>query len=81
MQPLLNFTQTLCKVHKSSDHCNTFTKFILLYTISSWEVGHDSSVGMVTHYGLDGPGDESRWGRDFPHLSRPALGPNQPSVQ
>ena len=24
---------------------------------------------------LDGPGIESRWGRDFPHLSRSALGP------
>jgi hypothetical protein len=24
---------------------------------------------------------ESRWGRDFPHLSRPARGPTQPPVQ
>jgi len=24
---------------------------------------------------------ESRWERDFPHLSRPALGPTHPSVQ
>jgi len=30
---------------------------------------------------MDGPGIESRWGRDFPHLSIPALGPIQPSVQ
>jgi len=29
----------------------------------------------VTGYGLDGPGIESRWRRDFPHLSRPTLGP------
>jgi len=36
MQPLLNFTGTLCKAHKSFDQCNTFTKFILFYTISSW---------------------------------------------
>jgi hypothetical protein len=37
-------------------------------------------VGIATGYGLDGPGIESRWGRDFPHLSRPALGPTQPPV-
>jgi hypothetical protein len=36
---------------------------------------------MATGYGLDGPGIESRWGRDFPHLSRPTLGPTQPPVQ
>ena len=40
-----------------------------------------SSVSIVTGYGLDGPGIESRWRRDFPHLSRPALGPTQPHVQ
>ena len=34
-----------------------------------------------TGYGLGGPGFESRWGRDFPHLSRPALGATQPPVQ
>jgi len=34
----------------------------------------DSSVGIATRYELNGPGIESRWGRDFPHLSRPALG-------
>ena len=44
-------------------------------------VGHDSAVGIATRYGLDGPGIESRWGRDFPRSSRPALGPTQPPVQ
>ena len=36
----------------------------------SW-MGRDSAVGIATRYGLDGPG------RDFPHPSRPALGPTQ----
>ena len=44
-------------------------------------VGRDSSVGIATRYGLDGPGIESRWGRDFPYPSRPALGPTQPPIQ
>jgi hypothetical protein len=41
----------------------------------------DSLVGIATRYGLYCPGIESRWGRDFSHLSRPALGPTQPPVQ
>ena len=30
---------------------------------------------------LDGPGIKSRWGRDFPHPFRPAVGPTQPPAQ
>ena len=37
-------------------------------------VGRDNSVGIAT------PGIESRWGRDFPHRSRPALGLTQPPI-
>jgi hypothetical protein len=44
-------------------------------------VDRDSSVGIATGYGLDGPGIEFRWGRGFPHLSRPTLAPTQPPVQ
>jgi hypothetical protein len=36
--------------------------------------GWDSVVGIETRYGLDRPGIEFRWGRDFPHPSRLALG-------
>jgi hypothetical protein len=43
--------------------------------------GPGSSVGVANDYGLDGPGIEFRWGRDFPHLSRPALEPTQPPVK
>ena len=42
--------------------------------------GRNSSVGVATRYGLDGPGIESRWGRVFQHPSRPALGSTQPPV-
>jgi len=37
--------------------------------ILSLLLGRDSSVDIATGYWLDGPGIESRWGRDFPHLS------------
>jgi len=36
-------------------------------------VGRGSSVGVTTRYGMDGPGIEFRWGRDFLHPSRLAL--------
>jgi hypothetical protein len=44
-------------------------------------MGRDSVVGIATRYGLDGPGIESRWGRDFSQPSRPALGPTLPPIQ
>ena len=44
-------------------------------------VGQHSSVALATRYGLDGPGIERSWGRDFPHPSRPALGPSQFPIQ
>ena len=55
---------------KSLPHiCVQFRILILL------EEGRDSSVGIATRYGLDGPEIESWWGgRDFPHPSRPAPG-------
>ena len=37
-------------------------------------------VAIATRSGLDGLGIESRWGRVFPHPSRLALGPTNPSV-
>ena len=63
---------------------NTYYKVIAVlkklksYITSSWP---DSSVGIATGYGLDGPGIESRWWRDFSRLSRPVLGPTQSPVQ
>jgi hypothetical protein len=53
-------------------------------------VGRDSVVGIATRYGLDGPGIESRWGRDFsqpsgahpasfPGVNRPGRGGDHPT--
>jgi hypothetical protein len=56
-------------------------KEIEFYQILAVNGGPGSVVGITTGYGLEGPGIESRWRRDFPHLSRPALGPIQPPVQ
>ena len=60
---------------------NFFERRILLNILGPTPGGPGSSVGIATGQGLDGPGIESRWRRDFPHLSRPALGPTQPPVQ
>jgi len=45
------------------------------------EVDRVALRGIATSYGLDGPGIEYRWRRDFTHLSRPVLGPTQPPVK
>jgi hypothetical protein len=52
----------------------TVTGLICVRKVTSYNVGRNSSVGMATRYGLDGPGVETRWVRHFSHLSRPALG-------
>ena len=59
--------------------CSKFLWTVLFLVLRFW--GRDSSVGIATRYGLDGLGIESWWGRDFPHPSRPDLGPTQPPVQ
>ena len=38
-------------------------------------------VGIATCYGLEDPGIEFRWARDFRHQSRPEPRPTQPLVQ
>ena len=52
-----------------------------MWYVYIWRGGPVSLVGIATCYGLDGPGIESQWGWDFPHLLRSALRPNQPPVQ
>jgi len=54
------------------------TSILLILEVT---VGRDGVVGIPTRYGLDGPGIESRCGRDFMPLYRPTLGPTQPPIQ
>jgi len=54
---------------------------LAIYIKAVESCGPGSSVSIASGYGLGGPVIESRWGRDFPLLSRPALGPTQPTVQ
>jgi hypothetical protein len=61
--------------------CRPFGSVGLVSASGLKSSGPDSSDGIATGYGLDGPWIESRWRRDFPHLSRPALGPTQPPLQ
>ena len=58
------------------DDCwnNALKKTTALFSARpSFVCGPGSSAGIATDYGLYGSGIESRWGRDFPHLSIPAI--------
>ena len=54
---------------------------IKIISFPSTGAGRDSSVGIATLYGLDGPGIESQCRRDFSHPSKRAQGPTQPPIQ
>ena len=55
--------------------------FITLFNDAiSFYFGSGSSVGIVTDYGLDGPGTNPG-GDEIFRPSRPALGPTQPTVK
>jgi hypothetical protein len=43
-------------------------------------MGRDSSVGIATRYGVNGPDIESQWGQHFPHMSGLAQGHTQPTL-
>jgi hypothetical protein len=53
----------------------------IIHVVFAQGMGRDSSFDIATRYRLDSPGNESRWGRDFPRPSRPALGPTQAPIQ
>jgi hypothetical protein len=77
------FLEEVLTVNCSPD-MNRGLLFIVMLPIYNENVrsgSRNGAGGITTRYGLEGPGIESRWGRDFPPLSRPAPRPTQPSVQ
>ena len=61
--------------HMSQNQC-----LLAYWLLSFYLCWPGSSVGIATGYGLEGRGSNPGWGRDFPHLFIPALGPSQPPV-
>jgi hypothetical protein len=62
--------------HRNTDFLSNIFK-----VTNNWWIGRDSSDGIAARYGMDGPRIESRWERDVPNPSRPALGPTQPPTK
>ena len=67
--PVQSYASRFVKRYRSVVSCALNMEDIIS---CSFENSVSSSVGIATRYGLDGPGIESGWGRDFPHPSRPA---------
>ena len=77
---LLSIIRSLNTVFTATGIC--YTSYVACLLAEYFTMRGPGSLAIVaTAYGLDGPGIESRWGRDFPRLSRPALRPTQPPVQ
>ena len=68
----------LTKFVKKNTYVNSVIVTFELHILSF--VCRDSVVGKATRYELEGLGIKSRWMRDFPHLSGPALVLIQPRV-
>jgi hypothetical protein len=64
--PLLHSRLIIFSVPSCSLGSFSLPHLLLLFS------GPGSSVGIATDYGMDGPGIEPRWKRDFSHNSRPA---------
>ena len=61
--------------------CNDLNEVISRAVLLQWVRGQGVLSKCKAHYGLDGPGIEYRWGRDFQHPSSPSLEPTQSPQQ
>ena len=59
-------------------YCNVI--YLFIYS-SNYCRGQDSSVGIATPYGLDGPGIESRWRARFSAPVQTGTGAYKPLIQ
>jgi hypothetical protein len=73
--------QQCCRIYQYIMHLALPQLIVEFDALCMQSVCRDSVVGITTRYWLGGPGIESWWGRDFTHLSRPTLGPTQPTLQ
>ena len=71
--PLHTHTHTRARAHA---HTHQEAIHLSLFWYS-----HFVTMNMPNTHKRDGPGIESRWGRDFLHPSRPAVGPTQPYLE
>ena len=67
----------MCIIHINPAVITLLSKCFKFLTAMLQISGPGSVVGIVTDYGLDGPGIESRWGREFPPKSTMTLEPTQ----
>ena len=77
MHSFCNVELKVSQNHENIERCTQ----MLLWRFNVADCGPGSSVGIATELRNGRCGIESRWGRDFPHLSIPALRPKQTPVQ
>ena len=66
-------SQIIISLYCEGEVSASVLRFYSFVALSDVGMGRDSSVGIATDYGLDGPGIESRWGQDFPPWGPPSL--------
>ena len=72
----LTFNNAAVRISNSASCCPVGSS-----VTTGWVTGAPFPWAQASRYGLDGPGIEYQWERNFPNASRPALGSTQAHVQ